>query len=234
MNIYDIAGLKVGLDCQPRTMRQAEKYLIPDFQGEPDIIINPSLEEIGSFGDGAFTPEQKAHIHEGKLFYQALIQDFSGMMIHSSAIVVDERAYLFSATSGTGKSTHTGLWMELFGDKAYILNDDKPAVRIVDDVVYAYGTPWSGKVDMSVNKAVKLAGICFLQRDTENWIRPMANQDIIVNMYQASIRKLSPENVIKLMDIINGIAARVPIYQMGCNPTIDAAKMSYEAMSKGL
>lgn len=232
MNVYDIAGLKVALDCQPRTMHQAEKYRVYDFDGEPDIIVNPTLEEIAPLGDQTWTPEQKAHIYEGKLFYQALISGFDGMMIHSSAVVVDDRAYLFSAVSGTGKSTHTGFWLEKFGDKAYILNDDKPAVRVVDDVVYAYGTPWSGKVDISVNKRVKVQGICFLERDSENWIKPMEPDAIVSNMYRASIRKMSPENVMKLMQIIDKIAAHVPIYRMGCTPTIEAADMAYKVMSE--
>ena len=73
------------------------------------------------------------------------------MLLHSSAVVVDGYAYLFSADSGTGKSTHTGLWKQHFGDRAYIINDDKPAIRKVDGEWYVFGTPWSGKTDTSVN-----------------------------------------------------------------------------------
>lgn len=106
----------------------------------------------------------------GSDFYTELIK-YNGILLHSSCVVVDDYAYVFSADSGTGKSTHTQLWLEHFGDRAYILNDDKPAIRLIDGKVYACGTPWSGKYDYSTPKIVELAGICFLQRSETNWIK---------------------------------------------------------------
>ena len=155
-------------------------------------------------------------------------------MLHASAVVVDEKAYLFSAPCGTGKSTHTSKWLELFGDGAYILNDDKPAIRVLDDGIYAYGTPWSGKHDISVNKRVKLQAICFLNRDTTNWIKPMEDHDKIVNLYYATIKRIEKDLASNLFDIIGDIIDKVPIYTMGCTPTIDSAKMAYNVMSEGV
>ena len=73
------------------------------------------------------------------------------MLLHSSCVVYEDKAYLFSAPCGTGKSTHTQIWLKRFPG-AYILNDDKPAIRIMEDGVYAFGTPFSGKTDLNVNK----------------------------------------------------------------------------------
>ena len=131
MNIYNIADLNIGLECQSRTMQRAEKYLVPDFEGSVDFVIKTSAEEIESIHKPEWADEIKAYIYEGKLFYEKLIKYYNGMMIHSSAVVVDGKAYLFSAPSGTGKSTHTAFWLKKFGDRAYILNDDKPAVRVI-------------------------------------------------------------------------------------------------------
>ncbi|MGN0494469.1 MAG: hypothetical protein ACI4F7_12540 [Acutalibacteraceae bacterium] len=230
MQIYNIADLKVGLDCRTRTMQRAEKYLCDGFAGTPDCIIKTSPEEIKAIVKPEWTEEIKAYVYEGKLFYKELINNFNGMMIHSSAIVVDERAYLFSAPSGTGKSTHTSFWLKKFGDRAYILNDDKPAVRVLDDGVFAYGTPWSGKSDISINKRVQVAGICFLERDGENWIKPMPDSEKVINMYHSSIRKIDKDSAVKLFEIIGQIIERVPIYKMGCTPTAEAADLAYEAM----
>ena len=231
--IYNIADVLVGINPDEKTKKRAEKYLadnssdaIIDFHIEPrPYEYYASRDRMGlSFNDFQ-------HLNCGIEFHKKLL-DFNGIMLHSSAVVVDNKAYLFSALSGTGKSTHTGKWLELFGDKAYILNDDKPAIRILDDGIYAYGTPWSGKHDISVNKKVPLQGICFLSRDTENWIKPANKVSATIKMYDGSLKKLTPEQLNKQMKLINQIVERIPVYEMGCTPTIEAAQMAYEVMSK--
>lgn len=234
MKVYNIADLYIGLDCQKRTTERAKKYLVSDFSGKEDFFIKTTPEEIASIYKPEWSEEIKAYIYEGKLFYKKLIEEYNGMMIHSSAVVVDDEAYLFSAPSGTGKSTHTALWLKKFGGKAYILNDDKPAIRIIGDQVFAYGTPWSGKDDISVNKKVPIQGICFIKRDETNWIKPMSSSDAVVNLYHSSIKKVDREIALKIMDIISMIIERVPIYQLGCTPTVEAAEMAYKIMSRGL
>ncbi len=240
MNKYKIADLIIELDCDNRTMKQAEKYKINNCQNNTDLALITSDNTVlakSKYGEKA-TPIKAllpkymyTHLAEGKSFYRKLISDFNGMMLHASAIVVDNNAYLFSAPSGTGKSTHTELWIQKFGNRAYILNDDKPAVRILEDGIYAYGTPWSGKHDISANKKVSLKAICFLQRDDKNWIEPITGQEAVINMFLSSIRKIDKEEMTKLMDIINTIICKVPIYKMGCKPELEAAEMSYNIMS---
>ena len=89
--------------------------------------------------------------------------DYDTFLFHGSAIAVDGTAYLFTAKSGTGKSTHTRLWRELLGDRAVMVNDDKPLIRVnADGTAVAYGTPWDGKHRLSSNIAVPLRVICIL------------------------------------------------------------------------
>ncbi len=225
-----IADLIINLQPDPWTERQAQKYAIED-DVDFDFIVKPrTLEDYNSrVRNYDFEPYQ--YVTCGNSFYRGLL-DYNGMMLHSSAVVVDGKAYLFSASCGTGKSTHTGKWLELFGERAFILNDDKPAIRVLDDGIYAYGTPWSGKVDLSVNTKAKLQGICFLERDTVNHIEPMEKGMAFIRMCHAALPALSKENTIKQLNIINKIISNVPIYSMGCTPTVDAAKMAYDTMSK--
>ena len=104
------------------------------------------------------------YIYAGMEFYTKLLLH-EGMMLHASAVAMEEKCYLFSAPSGTGKSTHTKQWKKFFGEeKAEIINDDKPALRRREDGWYAYGTPFSGKTDEQLNRKVKLQGICILER----------------------------------------------------------------------
>ena len=154
-------------------------------------------------------------------------------MLHASAVVVDDYAYLFSADSGTGKSTHTRLWLDRFGEQAFILNDDKPALRLEDGVWYAYGTPWSGKHDLSVNARVPVAGICMLHRAEKNEIQPYTGSKAIFELLKQTLRPADPELRAKLMELLDKLMTMVSIWQMGCNMDPEAALVSYEAMSRG-
>jgi hypothetical protein len=152
-------------------------------------------------------------------------------MLHSSAVVADGKAYLFSAPSGTGKSTHTELWLRAFGDKAYILNDDKPAIRLEDGEFFAYGTPWSGKTDRNTNEKVRLGGICILARGETNEIRRAFGKEAIFGIISQTVRPKDKEYLSKVLELVEKIVCNVPIWHLSCNTDIEAARVSYEAMS---
>ena len=156
--------------------------------------------------------------------------EYGGIMIHSSAVEVDGKAYLFSAPCGTGKSTHTKQWQKYFGaDQAIIINDDKPVLRRLEDGWYAYGTPFSGKTDENVNKKVKLQGICMLERG-ENRIRQIQPAEAIPLILQQTIRPKNEKYLGKMMEIMDQLLREVPVYRMQCDISEEAVKMSYEAM----
>ena len=103
--------------------------------------------------------EDNYYLNSGFLFYLQLLRH-NGMMLHASAVVVDGYAYLFSGPCGIGKSTHTALYKDAFPE-AVIINDDKPALRCMDGVWYAFGTPWCGKDGINVNMSAPLAASAF-------------------------------------------------------------------------
>ena len=146
MSIYNIAGLTVKIEnCGGRTLRQAKPYLAEN-QSEAqhiDICINVDAARVEKAVKEH--PELSApdwdYMISGQDFYIALLRH-NGILLHASCVVVDGVAYAFSANSGVGKSTHTQLWLKHFGDRAYMLNDDKPAIRCIDGVICACGTPW--------------------------------------------------------------------------------------------
>lgn len=234
MPIYDIAGLKVNVvEPTGRTKKQAAPYLAEnqDENQHTDMTIN--IDEKRVLAAMAEHPElvqdDWEYMLTGSDFYTELIR-FGGILLHSSCVVVDDRAYAFSADSGTGKSTHTQLWLKHFGDRAYMLNDDKPAIRIIDDEVYACGTPFSGKYDYSTPKIVKLAGICFLERSTDNWIKAADTSKAVFNIFSQTVRKLNADRMNNLFDVIEKIFAKVPLYELGCNMSDDAVLTSYNEM----
>ena len=225
---YKIADLVVEMEVSGRTARQAESYLTdPDAVAEFQIPCNyESIKERQP--DMAL--DDCIYLATGQYFYRSLGW-FRGMLLHSSCVVVDDKAYLFTAPCGTGKSTHTKLWLELFGDRAYILNDDKPAIRIVGDKIYVYGTPWSGKHDCQRNARVELGGIAVIRRGEENSIRPIEPNRAIYELLSQTARSVSVKHMAVSMDTIGRIVMTGKVYELFCNMDISAAKLSYETMS---
>lgn len=235
MAIYDIAGLKVNIvNAKGRTAKQARPYLAEnqDENQQADIIIDVDEKRVlnAMQEHPELVQDDWEYMLTGSDFYTALLQ-YDGILLHSSCVVVDDRAYAFSADSGTGKSTHTALWLKYFGDRAYMLNDDKPAIRLIDGEVYACGTPWSGKYDYSTPKIVPLAGICFLERSEDNWIKRAETGKAVYNIFSQTLRKLSPDSMDSLFNVLEQIFAKVALFELGCNISEEAMLMSYHAMS---
>ena len=152
-------------------------------------------------------------------------------MLHSSAVELDGRAYLFSGPSGMGKSTHARLWAEILPN-ARIFNDDKPALRQKDGVWCTYGTPWSGKNGININICAPVAGICFLKRGENNEMRRLSKIEAASAIFSQTINAFpTPEILDRLLRIIDGLLECVPIYELKCKAEPEAALLSYKIMS---
>lgn len=227
MATYQIAGLLVQMETWGRTLRQAEPYRVADASADMTIISDA---EALRKKNPHLSLDDCEYLSTGGSFYRALMR-FHGMMLHASCVVVGGKAYLFTAPCGTGKSTHVQLWMQLFGDRAYILNDDKPALRVQDGQVYVYGTPWSGKDDCSRNARAELGGIAVLSRAAENSIRRMEPAKAIFPLLDQTARSVSPEAMTACIDTLETVVSTGKVYQLSCNMDISAARLSYEIMS---
>ena len=225
---YRIAGLTVKMASFGRTVEQAEAYRCQPCEPADIVICSnwPNVKDEHPQVDD----DTGEDLCTGASFYKQLL-DFGGMMLHSSAVVVDGRAYLFTADSGTGKSTHTKLWLKKFGDRAFILNDDKPALRHEGDGWYAYGTPWSGKHDISVDTRVPVAGIAVVERGEENQIAPFGGIEAIRAILKQVNRPRPAEYRVKLLDLLDKLITQVPVWKLQCNMDPTAADVAYQAMS---
>ncbi len=152
------------------------------------------------------------------------------VMLHGSAVAVDGYAYLFTAPCGTGKSTHTRLWREVFGQRAKMVNDDKPFLRLTDSGVLAYGSPWSGKHGLASNICVPLKGICRLSRGLENKIEPVTAEALTAFLLHETHTPESPALAEKVPALVDALAQRVALWQMSCNKEPEAARVAYAAM----
>ena len=154
------------------------------------------------------------------------------LLFHGSLVAVDEEGYLFTARSGTGKSTHTRLWQQVFGQRARMVNDDKPFLRITDAGVLAYGSPWSGKHGLDSNICVPLKGICLLERGVENQIFPADKEQLLSMLQKQAYTPMDPTSAALKEALVNALAEKIPLWRMRCNKDPQAAEVSYTAMSQ--
>lgn len=161
-----------------------------------------------------------------------MMLDYDTILFHGSALSVDGQGYLFTAKSGTGKSTHTGFWREQFGDRVVMVNDDKPLLRITDDGVMVCGTPWDGKHRISTNTMVPLKGLCVLTRAQENSIQPLSADKAMPTLLQQSYRPADPAKMVKLLKLLEKLTEKTSLYRLGCNLDPHAAIVAYEGMNR--
>lgn len=153
------------------------------------------------------------------------------LLMHGSALCMDGQAYLFTAKSGTGKSTHARLWREAFGDRVWMINDDKPMLRIEETGVTVYGTPWDGKHHLSRNASAKLKAIVNLTRDESNHIAPMSRADAFPVLMKQCFGSRNPATMARVMELEKRLLRAVDFYTLGCNIEQDAAKVAWEGMN---
>lgn len=231
MKTYRISDIMVNMEPKGRRLKtQAEPYLV-EFTDNPDITIDLDEEKICRLNEknSHLSYDELEYIYAGFVFYNRLI-DFNGIFLHSSAVCVDDKAYLFSAPSGTGKSTHVSLWLKYLGDRAVIINDDKPAIKLVNDEFYVFGTPFSGKTDLNENVSVKLGAICILERGRENSISQIETKDAIFPILNQTIRPKEKEKMDVLLKLLDKCLGKTKVFKLYCNMDVEAAKIAYEAM----
>ena len=224
---YKIADLITEVPAAGGMSSRCKDYLTAQDK-EPDIVIRADLYDTEKWKP---LPEDRAiYMESGFQFYRQLLR-FNGIMLHASAIEMDGWAYLFSGPSGVGKSTHTALWLDAFGQNANVINDDKPAIRFVDAYWFVYGTPWSGKTQCYKNICRPLGGIVRLQQAPYNRFEPSdAMGAFIALMPGCAIIKQDRRLYNSLCDTLTIIAEREHIGIMKCLPDEDAAKTCREGL----
>ena len=160
--------------------------------------------------------------------------DFDILLFHGSVVAIDGQGYLFAAKSGTGKSTHTRLWRELWGERAVMINDDKPLLTVSKNGVMVHGTPWMGKHGLGTNVSVPLKAICILTRSNENHIEKLLPKDVYGMLLQHVYRPTEAKAMAKTMELLDRLMEHVQFYRLECNISLEAARVAYEGMNGGL
>ncbi len=165
------------------------------------------------------------YVYTGAAFANRLAY-LGGVVLHGSSISYEGKGVVFSAPSGTGKSTHTALWAKRFGEKVTPINDDKPAIRFVDEQPYIYGTPWSGKTDKNHNISVPLHAVVFIERASQNCIRRLSPTEALLRINNETVRPFYDAGQgIRVLDCTQKLIETIPMYLLGCTISEDAAEL---------
>jgi len=150
------------------------------------------------------------------------------LLLHASAVENGNHGYAFLGKSGTGKSTHSALWIEYI-EGTKLLNDDNPAVRVEPDGnVYIYGTPWSGKTPCYRNSKHPLAALVRLKQDSSNFFLPCTDaKALIVLLPGCSSMRWNVSLYTALCDTLELIIKKVPVGLLSCLPDEEAARLCY-------
>ena len=154
------------------------------------------------------------------------------MLIHASCIMYDGKGYPFTAQSGTGKSTHTSLWLKHI-EGAELLNDDNPVIRILDDgLPYIYGSPWSGKTPCYRSRRARLGAVTRIDRAPQNSIERLKPIQAFASLLPAcSSMKWDPVIYRNLCDAVTRVIETTPVYTLHCLPDEEAARLCHDTIT---
>ena len=230
--IYDIAGLRMDIrNKYSFTDRFCREYLSSDQTSPVDVVAEVSLEEFldektrsEGFSDGYI---------ENLCIYRQICRQITvknRFLLHASIVEYKGNAYAFLGRSGTGKSTHSKLWLQ-YVDGAKILNGDKPILQVTENGVIVYGTPWMGKEQFGYNGVAPLKGLCFLEQAKENSIEKLSVKETVKRIFPQIMHPVEEEYATKTLELVDSLVVSTPAYLLRCDISKEAMEKSFEALT---
>ena len=233
-----LAGIPIGITpLYPEIRKVFTDYLTDE---PPLFSVAASEEDLEAerayaertWAEARSMPWTKLHLETAFLLrvIASRMPAYDTILMHGSAVAADGRAYLFTAPSGVGKTTHTRLWLELVPG-SYVLNGDKPFLKVLPDgKVLAYGVPWRGKEKLGRNESLPLEAICLLERSETNRITPVTAKDAMDSLIRQTNMPMEPSAMLKTLQLLDRISGSIRLFRLGCNMDPEAALVSSEAM----
>ena len=198
----------------------------------PDVTASVTDEEFeeekklsATFSDGYI---------ENICLYRSLclqLPQYNRMLLHASILEYDGQAYAFLGRSGTGKSTHTQLWLKYIPDTV-ILNGDKPILQAEKDGFIAHGTPWQGKEGWGYKGKAPLKGLCFLEQSKVNLVRKLSPAETASRLFLQVLMPSEERAAVATLDLVDKLIEQTPAYLLQCDISEAAVKTSFEALTK--
>ena len=209
-----------------------EDYITDDTGGEPIRLTPEILDGERQFLRRINDPaaDAPAPFLETLALFRIVAEQlpaYDRALFHGSSLAIDGRGVLFTAKSGTGKSTHTRLWREVFGERVVMINDDKPFLHITPEGTRIFGTPWRGKHRLGSNISAPLGAICIVCRGAENRIQRVTPREALPTLLQQIYMPKEPRMLRQTLALADRLAKTVPVYRLRCNMDPEAALVAY-------
>lgn len=154
------------------------------------------------------------------------------LLVHASTILKGDYGYPFIAESGTGKSTHTSLWLR-FIDDCSLMNDDNPVIRIEDGTPYIYGSPWSGKTPCYRNVRALLGAVTRIERAPKNSIERLPVVKAFASVLPSCSTMMWDKSIYDhVCNAVTRIIETTPVYTLHCLPDAEAAQICHQTIAR--
>ncbi|MBO5240779.1 MAG: hypothetical protein J6B56_05110 [Clostridia bacterium] len=230
--IYEIANLRISIKNRCKyTEIFCEKYLSNDQAAPFDLEVSVTDEEF--YEEKKISEGYSDGYIENICLYRAIcrcLPKLNRMLLHAAVLEYEGNAYAFLGRSGTGKSTHTGLWLKhLNGSK--IVNGDKPILEYKESGFVAYGTPWMGKEGLGYNGSAPLKGLCFLEQAKENSVLKLTPAQAASRIFVQILMPEDEANAALTLELTDKLVTEIPCYLLKCNVSEEAVQKSFEALT---
>ena len=227
--VYSFARVNFLIEYRYRYTEELFKAYKVD--NKPDATITLAEEDYANETKNSQAPiEYLENLAILRKIIVVLLTKHKAVLFHGSAISYNGNGFLFTAPSGTGKSTHTSNLKAYLGDKFSYVNDDKPILKVENEGVLVCGSAWNGKHGLGSNVCVPLKAVCLLKRGEENSIEKISKETAIKTLFEQTVGYKTEQQAIKLLEIISKIVENVDFYTLYCTKDISAAKTSFEGM----
>lgn len=219
---------------------QCADYLVPD--SAADFTVNVSPADIAAerqksmrqdMAEGRVPVIYPDPYLETLAVYRRIAESMPKrgvFLLHGSAVALGDRAWIFTAPSGVGKTTHTRLWLEHVPG-SFVVNGDKPLIRCHGGGFEVCGTPWAGKEGWNRNTSVPLRGIVFLSRGERNKLEKCSAAAVLPLLISQTYRPAQADALKKTLELLKALCGEVPFYTLTCNMRPDAALTAFRGLS---
>lgn len=212
--------------------------LLDDFDGKRSELFL----DLTSLGDTRSTrcacvPEATVGDLEGERLYQAFGNALPlryRVIFHGVAVKYRGAGYVFTASSGTGKSTHAFLWQRYLGRAVHILSGDKPVISGGGECgssVTVWGSPWGGKERIFENGSAPLRGVCLIERGRTCAIERVEPAEFLETMLRQTFIPSEDPAATRALEVVDAVLANVPLWRLTCDMSEDAVLTSFEALT---
>ena len=233
MFIIEIAKIKIKINNKYSFLEKYCKDYIVD-SSSFDFEVEVSYEEIDL--EASVSPKFFKRWHlESICAYRKIslkLPKYDAFLIHAASVRYNSHAYLILAKSGTGKSTHANNLKLLLGDKLGFINGDKPIIRLIDKIPYAFGSPWNGKENLGSNIYSPVKAMIFLERSNSDSVEEIDKKNLTQKIIHQILLPTDEENLSKTFVLLNATLDKTKQYLLKCTKEPTSALVTYNQIMK--